>query len=181
MPNHLLRRIATRGYVPVAHETIDRPFYGSFLRALAPRMVPISRKPDATWESVLESLDSNAMVIIFPEGRMKRANGLDKHGEPMTVRGGIADLLLAVGSGRMLLAYSGGLHHVQVPGQRLPRIFRTLRMTLEFVDIAEYNREMRAAGSDERAFKRAVKADLEARRDRYCRPLEQFRYPAVAR
>ena len=65
------------------------------------------------------------MVIILPEGRMKRENGLDLHGNPMNVRGGIADILLAMKQGRMLIAYSGGLHHVQFPGG-VPRIFKTV-------------------------------------------------------
>ena len=46
---------------------------------------------------------------------MKRANGMDLEGMPMTIRGGVADLLMAIPGGRMLIAYSGGLHHVQVP------------------------------------------------------------------
>jgi hypothetical protein len=36
------------------------------------------------------------MVLMAPEGRMKRADGLDAHGQPMTVRGGIADILEVV-------------------------------------------------------------------------------------
>jgi hypothetical protein len=47
------------------------------------------------------------------------------------VRGGIADILEAIPSGRMLLAYSGGLHHVQAPGEHVPRPFRTLYLNLE--------------------------------------------------
>jgi len=85
----------------------------------------------------------------------------------MTVRGGIADILQAVGSGRMLLAYSGGLHHVQVPGQFLPRLFKTIHVRVESVDVEAYCRSLREPpGSEE--FKRAVKADLERRRDLYC-------------
>ena len=56
---------------------------------------------------------------------MKRRNGLDSQGQPMTVRGGIADILEAIPSGPMLIAYSGGLHHVQAPGETLPAVFRT--------------------------------------------------------
>jgi hypothetical protein len=107
------------------------------------------------------------MVMLAPEGRMKRANGLDAEGRPMTVRGGIADILQAVGSGRMLLAYSGGLHHVQVPGQLLPKPLRTIRVRVEPVDVEAYCRSLRETpGSEE--FKRAVRADLERRRDLYC-------------
>ena len=35
----------------------------------------------------------DVVVVLSPEGRMKRKNGLDKHGRPMTVRGGIGDIL----------------------------------------------------------------------------------------
>ena len=68
---------------------------------------------------MLRQIDPDAMVLILPEGRMKRATGLDSEGKPMTVRGGIADILETIGEGRMLLAYSGGLHHVQAPGRAL--------------------------------------------------------------
>jgi 1-acyl-sn-glycerol-3-phosphate acyltransferase len=167
IPNHLLRRIASRGFIPVADITIRRPVYGRFLKTLAPQLVPITREPDHTWQAVIDQLDPESMVIIFPEGRMKRANGLDKHGNPMTVRGGIADLLQAIPEGQMLIAYSAGLHHVQVPGQTIPNLFRTLRMTLEFVDIEEYRAGLleRSAGGN---FKRNVREDFERRRDLYC-------------
>ena len=101
---------------------------------------------------------------------MKRANGLDAEGKPMTVRGGIADILESIGEGRMLIAYSGGLHHVQAPGERFPRLFKTVRMRLEVVDIAAY-REPRLARTARRGFKRAVVDDLERRRDLHC-PVE---------
>jgi hypothetical protein len=173
IPNHLLRRIASKGYVPVADITISRPLYGSFLRMLAPKFLSITREPDHTWQAVLDTIDDDSMIIIFPEGRMKRANGLDKHGQPMTVRGGIADLLKAVPNGRMLIAYSGGLHHVQVPGQLVPRPFRRLALGLEFVDIATYRAAMEQAGLDS-SFKIAVKSDLQQRRDLYCSALESY-------
>ena len=41
----------------------------------------------------MNQIDEDAVVIILPEGRMKRATGLDKKGMPMTVRGGVADIL----------------------------------------------------------------------------------------
>jgi len=100
---------------------------------------------------------------------MKRATGLDSEGRTMSVRGGIADILDSVGEGRMLIAYSGGLHHVQVPGQRFPRLFQTIRMRLEVVEIGEYRRAMmeRGGGTPEGS-KAAVIADLEHRRDTFC-------------
>lgn len=131
--------------------------------------MPITRARDESWKQVLAQIDPDAMVGIAPEGRMKRANGLDSEGRPMSVRGGIADILDSLGEGRMLLAYSGGLHHVQIPGQRFPRLFQTIRMNLEVVEISEYRREMmeRGGGTPE-GFKSAVIADLERRRDTYC-------------
>jgi len=121
---------------------------------------------------VLARIDPDAMVVILPEGRMKRANGLDSERRPMTVRGGIADILESIGEGRMLLAYSGGLHHVQVPGERWPRLFRTIRMRLEVLDLGAYHRELLAQAGPE-GFKKAVIADLERRRDRNCPPPEK--------
>jgi len=167
-PNHLLRRIAHHGLVPAADVTLNRFGVGPFLKALAPEVLPITRQPDHTWDAVLQGADQEKMVVILPEGRMKRASGIDKHGRPMTVRGGIADLLRGIGEGRMLLAYSGGLHHVQVPDEGLPRLFKKMRIALEMLDIQPY---LEGLGIDELhpvAFKRAVIADLQRRRDHYC-------------
>lgn len=99
---------------------------------------------------------------------MMRANGLDANGNPMTVRGGIADILLAIEHGRMFIAYSGGLHHVQVPGHKTIGIFKTVRMRIENLEIADYVAEQMAKGGPD-AFKRNVREDLERRRDLYCR------------
>jgi hypothetical protein len=140
---------------------------GRFFKILIPRTVPITRQADRTWSTVLDKIDDEVMVIILPEGRMKRADGLDKDGRPMTVRGGIADILRAIPDGKMLITYSQGLHHVQVPGQALPRLFKTLRMKLEELDIASYKAHFETA-ADPQEFKYLVKRDLEARRDRYC-------------
>jgi hypothetical protein len=67
----------------------------------------------------------------------------------------------------MLLAYSGGLHHVQVPGRAMVRVFEPVRMRLEVVEIADYVAEQLAKGGEEE-FKRNVRADLERRRDLHC-------------
>jgi 1-acyl-sn-glycerol-3-phosphate acyltransferase len=166
-PNRFLRRLAMHGVLPSAAKTMRRPLVGRFFGFLAGSVVTVSRERDHTWRQFLASIDADSMVMLAPEGRMKRANGLDAEGRPMTVRGGIADILQAVGSGRMLLAYSGGLHHVQVPGQLLPKPLRTIRVRVEPVDVEAYCRSLRETpGSEE--FKRAVRADLERRRDLYC-------------
>ncbi len=169
-PNHLLRRIAHHALVPIADKTIARPIVGRFFKALAPHFTSITRQADHTWQSVLDRLEGHAMVVILPEGRMMRANGLDKHGKPMTVRGGVADILRATPGGRMLIVYCGGLHHVQVPGQHFPKLFKTLRIAFEMVDVAAYKDSL-GHGQGSGRFKARVKADLEERRDRYCPPL----------
>ena len=126
-PNHFLWRIARHGVIPIAQKTAGRAFVGRFYRMVASRVVSITRERDETWSEVLRQIDPDAMVVILPEGRMKRANGLDSEGKPMTVRGGIADILETMGEGRLLIAYSGGLHHVQAPGERYPRLFKRIR------------------------------------------------------
>ena len=166
-PTHFLWRLARHGVVPVAQKTTDRALVGRFYGLVAARVVPITRERDESWSEVLRQIDPDAMVLILPEGRMKRATGLDSEGKPMTVRGGIADILETMGEGRMLLAYSGGLHHVQVPGQRFPRLFKTIRLRLEVVDMAAY-RAARLEEGGAKGFRRAVVRDLERRRDLYC-------------
>ncbi len=172
VPNRFLWEIAKRAVVPVAGKTLDRPIVGRFFKTLIPHPVSITRSPDHTWDVVLRAVDEDSMVIILPEGRMRRATGLDVNGRPMTARGGVADILQTIDQGQLLMAYSGGLHHVQVPGQYLPRPFRTLRMNFELLDIADYRAEIRAVAEasgvkNTGRFKNAVKVDLDRRRDLY--------------
>lgn len=168
VPPRFIWRVARHGVVPAAGKTLDRPVVGWFFRFLAAHVVSITRERDHTWREVLARIDPDSMVLILPEGRMMRRNGLDSEGRPMTVRGGIADILEAVPEGAMLVAYSGGLHHVQAPGEHFPRPFRTIRMNLERIDIAAYRAERRQEAATDAAFKRAVVSDLERRRDLYC-------------
>jgi hypothetical protein len=169
-PNSFIWRIARHGVVPAAEKTTGRPIVGLLFKFVARNVIPITRERDSTWSEVLNTIDPDSMVVIAPEGRMKRPNGLDSKGQPMTVRGGIADILEVIPSGPMLLAYSGGLHHVQAPGEPMPRFFKTIRMRLERVDIESYRREMMEKYGPEN-FKRAVREDLERRRDLYA-PVE---------
>ena len=171
VPRGLMRRIAHHGVVPVAEKTLRRPVVGRFFRLVAPDVVPITRVRDQTWNEVTSRIGPVSLVAIVPEGRMKRATGLDKDGNPMTVRGGIADLLRAIPSGGMLIAYSGGLHHVQHPGELMPRPFKTVRLRLELLDIATY-RDALIAEHGRHGFKLAVIRDLEERRDRHLREME---------
>jgi hypothetical protein len=175
VPNSFVWRLAAHGVVPAADKTTGRPLVGMIFKFVAHHVVAITRERDHTWFQLLNRIDPHSMVIILPEGRMKRANGLDLHGNPMSVRGGIADILLAMKEGRMLIAYSGGLHHVQHPGG-VPRIFKTVRLRLEILDIAAYIEEMmRTGGADQ--FKKNVMRDLDRRRDFYC-PEEELRKTA---
>jgi Acyltransferase len=164
-PAKFIWRLARHGVVPAADKTTDRPLVGMIFRFIAHEVIPVTRQRDDTWAQVLRTIEPDSMVTIAPEGRMKRANGLDLHGKPMTVRGGVADILQALGQGRMLIAYSGGLHHVQVPGH-IPNVFKTVRLRIEVLDIADYVREMAKDGQE--SFKRNVIQDLERRRDLYC-------------
>jgi hypothetical protein len=170
-PNHFLWRLARHGVVPIADKTRNRALVGRFYGLVAARVISITRERDETWSQVLKQIDPDAMVIILPEGRMKRGTGLDAQGNPMTVRGGIADILETLGEGRVLIAYSGGLHHVHTPGERFPRLFKTIHLRLEVVDIDEY-RAARMAEGGHKGFRRAVVHDLERRRDTICPPLE---------
>ena len=165
VPNRFIWRLAAHGVVPAADKTTGRPLVGLIFRFVAHHVIAITRERDDSWFKVLQKIDPNSMVIIAPEGRMKRANGLDVNGKPMTVRGGIADILLAVKEGRMLLAYSGGLHHVQIPGCA-PRAFKTVRLRIENLEISDYISEMMACGGPE-MFKKNVMRDLDQRRDAY--------------
>jgi 1-acyl-sn-glycerol-3-phosphate acyltransferase len=166
--NSFLRAVAYHGVVPVAEKTIRRPLVGRFFALIAAHVMPISRQRDHTWRTVLTKFDDDeSMLIILPEGRMMRRDGLDSEGRPLSVRGGIADALLAIPDGRMLLGYSGGLHHVQAPGDRFPRLFKTVRMNFEAFDIVDYRQRLLAEHGED-GFRGAVIADLTARRDRYC-------------
>ena len=168
VPYSFLWRVAQHGVVPAAEKTLRRPIVGFFFRSIAAHVVSITRERDHTWREVLARIDPDSMVLILPEGRMMRRNGLDSSGQPMTVRGGIADILEAIPHGRMLIAYSGGLHHVQAPGEGWPRLFRTIRLNLEAVEIADYRAARRGEAGSPSGYKRAVVTDLERRRDRFC-------------
>ena len=169
VPIRFIWRLAAHGVIPAADKTTGRPLVGMIFKFVAHHVIAITRERDHTWFAVLEKIDPHSMVIIAPEGRMKRANGLDSNGNPMTVRGGIADILLAIEHGRMLIAISGGLHHVQIPGHHTVGVFKKVSMQLENVDIAGYIAEQMAKGGAE-AFKKSVREDLERRRDEYIVP-----------
>ena len=169
LPLRLLPHIAAHAVIPIADITTKRPIIGAFFKLLTRRVIPISRKADHTWQQVIANIDKDSVILILPEGRMMRQNKLDKYGKAMTVRGGIADILSNVDSGQLLLAYSGGLHHVQVPGQNLPHVFKTLQLSLELEDIAAYKTRLT---DGELSFKKALQQDLNQRRDQQVEKME---------
>lgn len=151
---------------PVASSSLQKP-QGKMLKILAPRIASLSRKRDDTWQDFMEQLASDSILIFMPEGRMKRPNGLDKDGQPMTVKSGICDLLPQFAGENMIIAYSGGLHQVMAPGQAFPRPFRKLMVNLESLNVDEYL-AMFADIKDEKLRRDAICRDLERRRDEYC-------------
>lgn len=176
VPNHVLRRMSRHGVVPVASETMKRPIEGRIFRLMAPHAVPITRRKDDTWERVMAQVDDpQAMVTLFPEGRMMRPDGCDKNGAPMNIRPGVADVISALGTGRMILAYSGGLHHVFPPNASRPRVFQPITVKLESLDIASYVAARRAEAM---SFRAAVVRDLTLRRDLHT-PIAPGTPPAV--
>lgn len=175
-PNRFIWRLAAHGVIPAASKTTERKLVGMVFKFIAHHVIAITRERDHTWFAVLQKIDPQSMVVIAPEGRMKRANGLDLQGNPMTVRGGIADILLAIKQGRMLLAYSGGLHHVQVPGH-VPRPFKTVRMRIENLEISDYIAGI-MTNSGEEGFKKAVMRDLDRRRDEHAPEEEKLKKTA---
>jgi 1-acyl-sn-glycerol-3-phosphate acyltransferase len=167
VPTRVIWRLSREAVVPIASKTMDRPATGLAFRFAGRRVISISRKRDLSWQQVLRHCcGPQAITVIFPEGRMLRRTGLDSDGRPMTIRSGVADLIAAVPSGRILLAYSGGLHHIAAPGDRFPRLFRRIALRIEVLDIPAY----RAAMGDTRDpddFRRRVIEDLTQRRNRY--------------
>lgn len=131
--------LSSRLNAPGADITLNRPFVGTFWKLLIPNIASVSRKKDVTWNNYLNSIKRpETVIIIAAEGRMKRPNGLDKNGKPMTVRGGVADIIEELSEGGMILAFSGGLHHIQAPGQLFPKLFKPISMNFSYLDLKEY-------------------------------------------
>ncbi|MEX0798804.1 MAG: 1-acyl-sn-glycerol-3-phosphate acyltransferase [Bacteriovoracaceae bacterium] len=164
-PWPFIAKLSRKMVAPGADKTLNRPIVGKFWKFMGPGMISISRKRDRTWKSFMEAIKNRSIIIIAPEGRMKRANGLDLNGNPMTVKSGVADVLEQLYEGKMLVAYSGGLHHVQVPGQKFPNFFKRLKMNLELLDIQDYKAAFNGEGV---AWKRAVVADMQERLENNC-------------
>ncbi len=153
--------LAGRLIAPGADITFTRPIVGKIMHALIPGIIPISRKNDETWQHFLSLVDHSKITAILPEGRMKRRNGLDKHGKPMSVRGGVVDILRKLNHGQILFVYSGGLHHIQAPGEKLPKLFKGIKANIEVVDLLKYKQQFNLANSNK--FKTQVVADVTAK------------------
>jgi hypothetical protein len=162
LPVSFVRMLSRRMLLPVATKTIERPLVGFFFEIFSPGMAPLTRKRDDSWQQFLESIRPDSITVIAPEGRMKRKNGLDLEGNKMTIKPGVVDILANLHEGQMLFAYSGGLHHVQVPGEGLPKIFKTLKMNIEAYDIRDY-KACFAAEVGNHGWKKLVIEDLQQR------------------
>jgi hypothetical protein len=162
LPVSFLWQLSRRMVAPGADKTLNRPIVGFFYKLFSPGMVSITRKRDNTWEHFLDSITKDSIIIIVPEGRMKRKNGLDLEGNKMTVKPGVVDVLKGLSEGQLLIAYSGGLHHIQVPGEGLPKVFKTIKMNIDAFEMNEY-KFMFTATSGTEEWKEQVLADLQNR------------------
>jgi Acyltransferase len=165
LPFRFLWKLSAHGNVPAADVTLKRPIVGLFWKLMIPNIVPVTRKSDKSWENYINSIHHDDIVVIAPEGRMKRPNGLDKYGKKMTVRGGVADIIMSMDDGVMFLCLSGGLHHVQAPGQHVPKFFKKIAMNINSLDIKEYKKQF---PEDFREQKLAIVGDLQRRLENDC-------------
>lgn len=161
VPFRYLWRLAEHLIVPVAAESMDKPATGLWFKILAPKPMRLSRKRDDSWQEFLKAVGGRNICIFFPEGRMKRPNGLDKNGQKMNVRSGVCDLLEKYRGQKMLIMRSHGLHHVLPPGASLPKIFQPTAVDLEILDVNRYLDGFQDADN----LREAVASDLERRRD----------------
>ncbi len=176
-PIKFLYRMSKSFVLPAAQETLKHPFFGSFIKILSPRVVPITRKRDESWAHFLKQIKKDNILIAMPEGRMKRPNGLDKDGKKMTVRGGAYEMLDRYRHREAIFLYSDGLHHILPPGSYFPKVFKTLSATLEAVQVGEYLDALAKKYPDEH-LKFVVANDLDRRRDFYCRSSKHHKSPA---
>jgi hypothetical protein len=158
LPWSFLWKLARYISLPGAAKTLERPIVGKLWKLMLPNIHTITRKRDNTWTSYLESIKETDIIMIAPEGRMKRKNGLDADGKPMSVRGGIVEILEKLQKGKILFCHSHGLHHVQAPGEFKLRLFQTIAMDIDCVDVQKYKNEF-----SKENFKAEVISNLEKR------------------
>lgn len=164
-PNWFLWRLARKMVAPAADKTLNRPFVGRFWRFMLPGLISITRRRDSSWREFLEAIENRSVIVIAPEGRMKRDNGLDSMGKPMSVRSGIAEIIEELHEGRIMIVYSGGLHHVQHPGELIPRLFKTIKANMEVMEVEDYKAPFTSEGIQ---FRKDIVADLENRMRENC-------------
>ena len=163
LPFSFLNELSKRLIIPVADSTMKSPIGNFVFSNLAPKTIGLTRRRDESWQRFLDSIDSNDICIFMPEGRMKRLDGLDKSGKPMTMKKGVVDLLGKYRGKKMVIVYSSGLHHVLAPGQRIPKIFQPIFAKTELMDVSSYLEQF----SNEDLYE-AIPKDLEKRRNRFC-------------
>ena len=177
LPYRYLWQFSRRMIIPVATSTLKHPMAAWIFKALSPKMIPLTRKRDGSWQQFLDAVDEEDICVFLPEGRMRRSTGLDKHGKPMTVKTGVYDLLQKFRGRQMAFAYSHGLGHIWPPGSWYPRIFKRVECTVEILDVDEY------LGRFEKEANPAycVRRDMERRRDRHCQEIGACGDPLLAR
>lgn len=179
-PIPLLWEISKRFAYPIAKKTLDRPVAGFTFRLLSPITLPLTKNRDKAWRNFMRVISSGKYMIGFaPEGRMRRANGLDKDGKPMTMLGGVVDILDHTKSGNVLFLYSGGLHHIQIPGEGAPKLFKKIHLALESKPIEQYIAEVKEKYGDD--LRRGIPLELEYRRDTFCPRANDERKPIYVR
>jgi len=165
IPTKTLWRLAGHFNIPGADVTLDRPIVGLFWKLMIPKISKITRKKDESWTNYLQTINPDSIIMIAPEGRMKRPNGLDKNGQKMTVRGGVADIIQGLESGGLIICLSGGLHHVQAPGQFFPNHFREIKMNFAYFDIPDYKSKFSGTPKE---IKLQIIQDLQNRLEKDC-------------
>lgn len=165
IPFPFLWRLSRKMVAPGADKTLNRPIVGKIWKLMGPGIYTITRKRDKSWRKFMEAIHRRSVIVIAAEGRMKRPNGLDLNGRPMTVRSGVADILEHLKDGNILVAYSGGLHHVQKPGELKPNLFQTLKLNIEVLDIDTYKSQFNTEGIQ---WKRDVVDDFQKRLEKNC-------------
>lgn len=164
LPFSFLRELSSRLIVPVADTTLKTILGRAVISHIAPHVVPITRKRDESWQLFLQKIDTQKHICIFlPEGRMKRLNGLDKNGQPMSVKSGTVDILKKFRGKKMVFVYGKGLHHILSPGQMIPRVFKKIEAKLEYLSVDAYLEKFK----DKENMIQLICQDLEKRQNMY--------------
>ncbi|MCF8058931.1 MAG: hypothetical protein K9K67_06530 [Bacteriovoracaceae bacterium] len=163
VPNSFFYKNVKRAVLPGADITLERPIVGRLYKTIFPQIIGITRKRDDSWSDFMDLVKPGSLVVLAPEGRMMREEGLDKNGKPMSIKTGIADILSKTHNGYFLIGYSGGLHHVQRPGEPFIHLFKTIKITYERISIKEYKESL---NWQEPGFHKRVVNDLTERMKR---------------